>query len=247
MIKKIIRKINTTFFNEPFGTQNANKRNLWLKKVLNETPAGKTILDAGAGNGNKKIYCEHLNYLSQDIAEYKGTEVSNGLHTGKVDYSGLDIVSDIIDIPIKDNSLDAILCVEVIEHVEDPLLVFKEFSRILKKDGLLVLSAPFNSLTHYAPYHYATGFSRYYYQKHLPNYGFEIKEITPNGNYFEYFAQETRRLNEVSEKYVNKKIRNPFFYVSKFYLLNLLKKLDLKESGSSELLCFGFNIVAKKS
>jgi len=57
------------------------------------------------------------------------------------------------------------MCIEVIEHVEDPQLVFKEFSRLLKKDGVLILTAPFNSLTHYSPYHYATGFSKFYYQK----------------------------------------------------------------------------------
>ena len=45
----------------------------------------------------------------------------------------LDIVSDIVDIPLEDESIDAILCVEVLEHVENPLLVFKEFSRLLKK------------------------------------------------------------------------------------------------------------------
>ena len=134
---------------------------------------------------NKKKYCDHLEYISQDIAQYAGTENTGGLHTGEVDYSKLDLVCDITDIPLEDNSLDAIMCIEVIEHLEDPLLAFKEFSRLLKKEGLLILTAPFNSLTHYAPYHYSTGFSKYYYQKHLPNYNFEVVEIRPNGNYYE--------------------------------------------------------------
>lgn len=246
MIKKIYRKIKSKFFKKPFGTQNAQNRNNWLKSVLGDIPIGSTILDAGAGNGNKKKFCKDLKYISQDIAEYKGESKSGGLHTGPVDYSELDIVSDIIDIPLKDESVDAIMCIEVIEHVEDPLLVFKEFSRLLKKGGVLILTAPFNSLTHYSPYHYATGFSKFYYQKNLPKFNFEIVNIEPNGNYFEYFAQETRRINEVAETYCNKRIYNPLYYLSKIYILNLLKKLSAKDNGSSELLCFGYNIIAKK-
>ena len=145
LIKKIKQKIKVVFFSKPYGTQNATNRNLWLEKVLSEIPSGLTILDAGAGNGNKKKFCQHLNYISQDIAEYVGLEETGGLHTGEVDYSKLDIVSDIIDIPLNDESLDVILCVEVIEHVENPLLVFKEFQRLLKKNGILILTAPFNS------------------------------------------------------------------------------------------------------
>jgi ubiquinone/menaquinone biosynthesis C-methylase UbiE len=102
------------------------------------------------------------------------------------------------------------MCIEVIEHVENPLLVFKEFSRLLKNDGVLILTAPFNSLTHYSPCHYATGFSKFYYQKNLPKFNFKIVNIEPNGNYFEYFAQETRRINEVSETYSNKKYTTLF-------------------------------------
>ena len=247
MIKKIKRKLKATFFNKPFGTQNANNRNLWLEKVLSEIPTGLTILDAGAGNGNKEKFCKHLNYISQDIAEYVGNEEAEGLHTGEVDYSKLNIVSDIIDIPLDDESLDVILCVEVSEHVENPLLVFKEFSRLLKKNGKLILTAPFNSLTHYAPYHYSTGFSKFYYEKHLPSYGFEILDITANGNYYEYLAQENRRLSEVSKKYSSSKFLGPFFYLSRFYLLNFLKRQSKKDSGSNDLLCFGYNLVIKKT
>ena len=158
-------KMTNEKFNSLFG-QKPRK----VEEKLSQIPSGLTLLDAGAGNGNKEKFCKHLNYISQDVAKYTGIEDKEGLHTGEVDYSKLDIISDIIDIPLEDNSLDVILCVEVIEHVENPLLVFKEFSRLLKKDGKLILTAPFNSLTHYAPYHYSTGFSKYYYEKHLPLY-----------------------------------------------------------------------------
>lgn len=247
MMKRIIRKVKSIFFSAPFGTQNSVKRNEWLQNKLMEIPAGKTILDAGAGSGSKKKFCGHLNYISQDIALYDGLGQNRGLHTGHVDYSNLDIVSDIIDIPLENNSVDAIMCTEVLEHVEDPLLVFKEFSRILKKGGKLIITAPFNSLTHYAPYHYSTGFSKYYYETHLPKFNFQIEEIKDNGNYFEYFAQELRRLDEVSKTYGKKKYTSFLFHISKLYLLNYLKRQNKNDINSAELLCFGYFVSATKN
>ncbi len=50
-------------------------------------------------------------------------------------------------IPVKDGSLDIISGLLVIEHLVDPEFFIKEMRRILKKDGLLILSTPnMNSL-----------------------------------------------------------------------------------------------------
>jgi ubiquinone/menaquinone biosynthesis C-methylase UbiE len=246
MYKKITSLLQSFFFKNPFGTQNSKNRNAWLEKNLKRIPPGYQILDAGAGNTNKKKYCGHLDYVSQDFAEYSGTEKSSGLHTGKVDYSALDIVSDITDIPVEDVSFDAIMCIEVIEHIKNPLLAFEEFSRILKKDGILILTAPFNSLTHYAPHHYAVGFNKFYYEEHLPNYGFEIIELTSNGNFYEYLAQELRRLKSVSKEYSGARYISPIFYLSTIYILNFLKRQSKKDSNSNDLSCFGYNLIARK-
>jgi len=46
-------------------------------------------------------------------------------------------------IPLDDNSVDFILCCDVIEHLEkDPMHMLFEFNRILKQDGLLFISTP---------------------------------------------------------------------------------------------------------
>lgn len=46
----------------------------------------------------------------------------------------------------------------------------------------LILTAPFASLVHMAPYHYCSGFSCYWYEYHLTLCGFEIVELTANGD-----------------------------------------------------------------
>jgi len=54
-----------------------------------------------------------------------------------------DIVGDIEKrLPIKDKSYDFIVCSEVLEHVIYPRRVLKEFRRILKDDGKIIITLP---------------------------------------------------------------------------------------------------------
>lgn len=240
-----LKKLIYQYMGKDVGTKNRSSREDWLENLLTKVPQGQKILDAGAGESRYKKYCSHLDYVSQDIAEYEGEEINEGIHTSKRDYTALSIQSDICDIPVESNTFDVIMCIEVLEHVEDPLPALAELNRILKKGGKLILTAPFNSLTHYAPYHFSTGFTQYYYKKHLKNLNFEISEITPNGNYFEYLGQEIRRLDEVSGKY-SKKGLNYFEKLIILIQLRILKKYSILDTGSEELLCFGYQVVALK-
>ena len=148
MLKKIIKN-----FIGDAGTKNLTDRQLWVKNTLAKVSKGSRILDAGAGECQYKKYCTHLNYVSQDFNEYKGDGNGAGMQTGIWDTTSIDIVSDIISIPEPDQSFDAIFCTEVFEHIPDPILAIKEFHRLLKPGGKLIITAPFNSLTHFAPYH----------------------------------------------------------------------------------------------
>jgi len=183
------------------GTTNQKTRENWLEKALKNISPGLKILDAGAGELQYKKFCEHLDYFSQDFGQYDGKGNTEGLQTKKWDNSKLDIISDITKIPVKDASFDAIMCVEVLEHIIEPIKTIEEFARLLKSDGKLIITAPFCSLTHFAPYHFYTGFNKYFYKEILEMNGFKILEITPNGNYYEYMAQEIRRLPSMIKNY----------------------------------------------
>jgi 2-polyprenyl-3-methyl-5-hydroxy-6-metoxy-1,4-benzoquinol methylase len=45
-------------------------------------------------------------------------------------------------LPLPDHSFDCILCMEVIAHLENPRFVFREFSRLLRPGGMLLLTMP---------------------------------------------------------------------------------------------------------
>ncbi len=227
------------------GMQNEYSRINWLKKTLKAIPKNSRILDAGAGEQQFKKFCSHLNYVSQDFAQYDGTGDKKGLQMDVWDQSNLDIVSDIVAIPEPDTSFDAILCTEVFEHLPNPILAIKEFSRLLRTDGYLIITAPFCSLTHFSPYHFYTGFNRYFYETHLPQYGFKIIEIQTNGNFFEYIAQEIRRISFVANQYSLDQL-HIWEKLALKIVLNMLNRFSKKDKGSEELLNFGYHILAIK-
>ena len=227
------------------GTTNEVTRVNWIEKTLSKIPSGLTILDAGAGESQFRKFCSHLNYIAQDFGQYNGTG-DIGLQTGKWDNSKLDIVSDIVDIPLPENSVDAIMCTEVLEHIPDPVAALKEFSRLLKPGGYLLITAPFASLTHFAPFHFASGLSRFFYEHHFKNLGFSIDDLQLNGNYFEYIAQENRRIKSMAQQYGGTRLT----LIDKIIIhlnLALLQKLSKKDKGSSELLCYGVHVFGRKS
>jgi SAM-dependent methyltransferase len=244
-IVRRILKATARWLKPRVGADNQETRDGWLEKTLSNLPAGSRILDAGAGTQQYKRFCTHLIYVSQDFAQYDGQGDRSGLQTGSFEYGKLDIISDITSIPEPDGSFDAILCSEVLEHLPDPVLAVKELSRLLTTGGILILTAPFCSLTHFSPYHFSTGFNKYWYEKHLLDHGLKIIELVPNGNYYEYLAQEVNRIPAVAEKYSG--IRpNAVEQLAAIVLIRLLYKLSQRDSGSAELLCFGYHVRAQK-
>lgn len=224
---------------------NSEVRDEWVIERLAKIPSGKILLDAGAGEQKYKPYCRHLKYIAQDFGEYVPNEVATGLQSDSWDYSGIDIKCDIIDMPLKDESVDVILCTEVFEHLKNPILTLKEFARILKPEGMLILTAPFCCLTHMAPYFYYNGFSEYWYKEHMENHGFRIDEFTRNGNYFKYLSQELFRLEDMAMRYCDCKLDNDEMG-SIVRCMEIMAKLSVMDTNSNETLCFGNMIVAVK-
>ena len=229
------------------GTRNQSNREEWLKKALKQIPGGSRILDAGAGEQKYKRFCIHLNYVSQDFGQYNGQGNGAGLQTESWDQSKLDIISDITSIPEPDASFDAVMCIEVFEHIPEPVKAVKEFSRLLKPGGILILTAPFCSLTHFAPYYFANGYSKYWYEKILSENDFKIDEIDFNGNFFEYLAQELRRIPSMEKRYTKLNISTRLLNrIGIHIILKSLNALSNENSGSEEMLCFGLHVLAKK-
>jgi len=165
------------------------------------------------------------------------------LQTNNWDTSRIDLVSDIADIPAPDASFDAILCSEVLEHVPEPTHALDEFSRLLKPGGALILTAPFSSNVHMAPYHFCTGFSKYWYEHHLPLRGFTIQTIIPHGDWYALLRQEISRLGGLERSVGTWSWPLAYAYA----LIGLMYFRIRKQTHAEDLACFGFHCIAVKN
>ena len=98
----------------------------------------KKILDAGCGSG---IYSK---ILAKKGAKVFGLEISGKMLEIAKQYCkglGINFVKGSIDkIPCPDNSFDIVVASLVVHYLKNPEKAFKEFKRVLKKNGLLVFS-----------------------------------------------------------------------------------------------------------
>jgi ubiquinone/menaquinone biosynthesis C-methylase UbiE len=183
--------------------------------------------------------------MAQDFGSYDPTSLNADLQMEHWQYGTLDIVSGITTIPESNASFDAVACIEVLEHVPDPVAAIRELSRLLRPRGSLILAAHFCSLTHFTPHHYATGFSRFFYEKWLPECGPVIEKVVPIRPFFQFLAQQLQRLPQVCARH-----STPATFVQRLVtraMLTLLASLERKDHCSSELLCFGFLVQAVRT
>lgn len=165
---------------------NSVMRSRWVAEHAANIPARSSVLDVGAGAGIYRALFNHCEYFAQDFG---GEPATMGQYT-KLDYT-----SDILAIPVTNASFDVILCTEVLEHVPEPILALKEFSRILKGGGILLLTAPLGSRLHQLPFHFYGGYTPQWYERFLREAGFSIQSVERNRGFFSYFGQEGLRFS----------------------------------------------------
>ncbi len=215
-----------------------------INTVRKEVKSGSRILDVGAGSVKYKKYFQDCVYMTQDFKQYKDPQ-------GKFQYGIIDYISDIIHIPVQENSFDVIICTEVLEHIPRPDLAIKEFSRILKLEGKLYITAPLVSGIHQSPYHYYGGFSKFWYFKYLSKYGFGEISVMPKKFFFAFYAQETLRALIYFAK--SKKLRHKIFIPFVIPLILILPpvffhldKYNLDKYNPSYEITMGYLVKAKK-
>ena len=169
-------------------------RQEWVRDRISEIPKHSMLLDAGCGGQQYKKYCRHLKYYAQDFGNFKIDEKDSfAARTERYRYGELDYIGDIWDINEKDSTFDIILCTEVLEHIPYPNETFKEFSRLLKPNGKLLLTVPSNSLRHMDPFYYYSGFSDRYLKLMLAKNAFQNIKIEPVGSYHSWLMVEISR------------------------------------------------------
>lgn len=238
---KSIVKSHPLFRNLYRNLNNQYERDDFVIAELKKISANKVILDAGCGNQRYRPYCSHLSYKAQDFGGYStdskkmiGSDGVGGEEGYK--YGALDYVGNIWDLKERDGAFDAILCTEVFEHIPYPIETIREFSRLLKSDGKLILTAPSNCLRHMDPYFFYSGFTDRWYETVLTANGLELESLAPVGDYYSWLAVEMARTS-VSHSIIAKLALTPAFLY--FYSKR-------KTQTSVDTLCMGYHVVARK-
>ena len=154
---------------------------LALRELRHRVKPG-LILDVGCG---MKPYESLLNTSG---SKYYGTDYPITMEGSYGDSTRADFFSDSMVLPFREGTFDTVISTQMLEHVRKPEVVVYEMSRVLKPDGILILSAPMTWPLHEEPYDF------YRYTLHglrhlLEEADFEILDEVRRGNNLTTLAQ----------------------------------------------------------
>jgi SAM-dependent methyltransferase len=121
--------------------------------------AGAMILDVGAGRGDFADLFEGRNYLALDVYPYPEVDIACDLTESN---------------PFREASLDAILLMNVLEHIYDTHALLGSLAAMLKPGGALICAIPFLVKMHQEPVDYVR-YTHYALERLGPQYGLHIE------------------------------------------------------------------------
>jgi SAM-dependent methyltransferase len=183
-----------------------------------------TVLNAGCG--------------WRDISHMvEGTLVNLDISWPEETRTNIDIISPLDNIPRPAGTFDTVICIAVLEHVENPEAVTAEMFRVLKPGGHLVATVPFLQPEHKVP----TDFQRYTrdgLSTLVTRHGFVVEEIKPVFSVY-------HTLHWIVYEWLH--IKSSVAYkVLRVLLLPPLALLAKKSSVVSDKVASGFRVIARK-
>jgi len=197
------------------------------------------VLDAGCSHGSTlKNYKKH-------IAQLIGIDADpNNIKKNKI--CDKVIIGNLENLPFENEKFDIIACQWVLEHLKNPNQVFKEFSRVLKKDGILMIitSNVYNPIM--------------FIGKILPKkFIKKILKLLVNYSEEDYFptyyrSNSVSKISGMCKKYNLKKIKEiraqyPYYFIFNkllFIITLLVEKITLKNKGFFKM---HFGVIYKKT
>lgn len=195
--------------------QITNEENRRLhQKILDSVPKdANLILDVGCGNAwlSKSLINKGRKVISMDISTINPTRAVDQLPSRE----HLGLIADVYHLPFAENSIDCIVASEVMEHVPDPKKFTDQLFSILKPNGKIIITTPYNEAI----------------QLHLCVH---CNQLTPSNAHLHSFNEENihqflpvnsanYELSKFSNKYF---LRARIYYLLRFLPFNIWKNID---------------------
>lgn len=107
--------------------------------VKNKIPKNSIVLDVGCGEGYG------VNLLSKNVTKIIGLDIDKNIIAHASKKYGKNCIYKLYDgkkIPYKANTFDAVIFLQVIEHINDDKNHIAEIYRVLKNNGIFILTTP---------------------------------------------------------------------------------------------------------
>jgi len=164
-----------------------------------------SLLDVGCGEMPYRYLFE------SSVSRYVGID-RNGSEGSR------NIIGDACHLPIKSASFDTLLSTQVLEHLPEPEIFFREANRALRLGGHLILTAPQAWEVHEAPHDYYR-YTRYGLRHLAEKAGFRVMVLQPRGGFFALLGQmlitQLRMQNGLVEKVAQRVIARVFKFLDR--------------------------------
>jgi ubiquinone/menaquinone biosynthesis C-methylase UbiE len=120
---------------------------------FNSIPEGGTIVDLGCGSGQDVLNMSRM--FDTNKFEFIGIDhdpemIAAGQSAIQDESNVKFLMSNVLEVPLSEAAVDGIRMERLVQHIAEPLKLFKETHRLLKDDGLVVIvESDWNSLSFY--------------------------------------------------------------------------------------------------
>jgi SAM-dependent methyltransferase len=205
----------------------------YYDKYLQQYAKGN-LLDLGCGK--VPLYLAYRDYVADNIC----VDWENTLH--KNDY--LDYECDITKaLPFENEEFDTIILSDVLEHIFQPEHVWKEMSRILLRNGKILMNVPFFYCLHERPYDYCR-YTEFALRRFVECSGLKLVQLDPIGGSPEVIADILVKHIQFIP-WIGESIAIIIQYLTMVFIKTTLGKKISKKT--SQVFPLGYFLVAEKN
>jgi len=154
---------------DPFESLVSERLAAFAQEIMDRS----LVLDAGAGE------CRYAPLFKA----HRYVAIDNSVGDITWDYSRLDVIGDLEQIPVSTDAVDAVISVVVLEHTRRPQQVVDEMARVMRPYGRLFIVVPNQWEVHQSPNDFFR-FTQYGVNHLLTTSGLRILKIEPVGGFF---------------------------------------------------------------